>query len=127
MISGVGTIALTKLDVLDELSEIKICTGYRIDGEALTTFPARFESLARAEPVYDCYPGWEQSTVGILEYRDLPEAARNYISAVEEAVGAPVGLVSTGPRREETILRDEPILSELTAGQLGAVAEERSG
>ena len=126
MISGVSTIALTKLDVLDELDQIKICTGYSVDGEVLTTFPARFESLSRAEPIYKSFPGWKQSTVGILEYQDLPEAARNYISAVEEAVGAPAGLVSTGPRREETIIRDEPNLSRLTAGRLGAVADERS-
>lgn len=127
MISGIDTIALTKLDVLDELDEIKLCTGYSVNGETLSAFPARFESLDEAEPVYESFPGWKQTTVGILEYQDLPEAAKRYISAVEQAVGAPVGLVSTGPRREETIIRDEPNLSRLTTGRLGAVAKERSG
>lgn len=127
LISGVDTIALTKLDVLDELDEIQVCTGYRIDGVERTSFPARFESLEEAEPIYRSFPGWQESTVGIVDFKDLPLQARDYISAVEEAVGAPVGLVSTGPRREETIIRDESNLSRLTAGRLGAVAEQRSG
>ena len=126
MINGVDTIALTKLDVLDELEEIKICTGYRVDGAERRTIPARFELLEEAEPVYTTLPGWQQSTVGILGFEDLPQKAQDYVTAVEEAVEAPVGLVSTGPRREETIIREEPNLARLTAGRLGAVIQERT-
>jgi len=121
MISGVSSIALTKLDVLDELDEIKICTGYSIGGQEHHTIPARFESLDEAQPIYRSLPGWQQNTVGILDYEDLPQAARDYVSAVEEIVGAPVGLVSTGPRREETIVRDEPAFARLVSDGLASL------
>jgi adenylosuccinate synthase len=123
MISGVGSIALTKLDVLDELDEIKVCTGYRIGRQERTTIPARFESLEEAQPIYRTFPGWQRSTVGILDFDDLPEAARNYVMAIEEMVGAPIGLVSTGPRREETIVRDEPAFARLVSTDLESIRQ----
>jgi adenylosuccinate synthase len=122
MINGVDTIALTKLDVLDTFEKIRICTGYRIDGEVRREHPSSLAELARVEPVYKTVPGWQANTVGILEFDDLPEAARDYVSRIEDEVGAEIGLVSTGPRREETILRHGGRLSELTGGRLGAVA-----
>ncbi len=115
MISGIGSIALTKLDVLDGLEEIKICVGYRLDGEELSSFPARWEALERAQPVYETFPGWQEATAGVLSFDDLPTNARAYIGTIEKLVGAPVGVVSTGPRREETILRKDPVLSQLMA------------
>ncbi|MDH3744666.1 MAG: adenylosuccinate synthase [Acidobacteriota bacterium] len=104
-INGVDSIALTKLDILDKFDEIPVCTGYRIGGEVRREFPSTVEDLERAEPVYEVLPGWRRETVGILAFDDLPPEARNYVAFVEEAVGAPVSVVSTGPRREETLLR----------------------
>ncbi|MEM6704619.1 MAG: adenylosuccinate synthase [Acidobacteriota bacterium] len=103
-INGLGSIALTKLDVLDELEEIPVCVGYEIDGQRVDDFPSDLGRLERATPVYETLPGWGQSTVGILREEDLPENARRYVSFIEESLGVPVDLISTGPRREETIL-----------------------
>jgi adenylosuccinate synthase len=125
MINGVDAVALTKLDVLDTLEEIRICVAYRVDGEVRRELPASLDELARAEPVYESVPGWQSDTVGIVEFDQLPAAARDYIGLIEEEVGAPVGLVSTGPRREETVLRRGTRLTELTGGRLEAVLENR--
>ncbi len=124
MVNGVDSIALTKLDVLDSLEEIQICTAYRIDGEERRELPSTLDELARAEPIYRTVPGWQSETVGVLEYDDLPQAARDYVSVIEDEVGAPVGLVSSGPRREETILRGGR-LEQLTGGRLEAVLANR--
>ena len=124
-VNGVNVLALTKLDVLDEVEEIRICTGYRHDGEVLHDFPARLSMLEEAEPVYRTVPGWKRPTAGILDVRDLPAAARDYIALLEEEVGAPVGLISTGPRREETILVDRKEMQRLVSGRLDLVAEHR--
>jgi adenylosuccinate synthase len=105
-LSGVGTIALTKLDVLDELDELLICEAYEIDGGRTAELPADVALLARARPVYRTVPGWRTSTVGQLDYRKLPRAAREYVELIEERLEIPVDLLSTGPRREETIVRD---------------------
>ena len=125
MISGIDTIALTKLDVLDGLDEIQLCVGYRIDGEEVDTLPPRLADLARAEPMYETVPGWPESTVGAVDFEELPQNARDYVGLIEEQVGAPVSLVSTGPRREETLIRPEPKLRQLTSGRLDAVLSER--
>ncbi len=126
MINGANVLALTKLDVLDELEEIKICIGYRHGGEVLRDFPARLAVLEEAEPVYRSVPGWKQPTAGVLEAGDLPKAARDYIALLEEEVGVPVGLISTGPRREETILVDRKEMRRLVSGRLDVVAEHRN-
>lgn len=104
MLNGVDVLAVTKLDVLDEVDEIKICTGYRYRGEILQNFPSSIRVLDEAEPVFKTMPGWQQSTVGILDAADLPQRAQDYLRFVEDEVGAPAGLISTGPRREETIV-----------------------
>ena len=125
MINGVNVVALTKLDVLDEVEEIKVCTAYRYRGETLEGFPARLDVLQEAEPVYSTVPGWQLPTAGVLHSGDLPKAARDYVALLEEEVGAPVGLISTGPRREETILIDRKEMRRLVSGKLEAVAEHR--
>lgn len=125
LLNGIGTIALTKLDVLDDFDEIPVCTGYRVRGEILRDFPPDRWSLENAEPVLRTLKGWKRSTVGILDNADLPREARTYIDFLEQEVGAPVSLVSTGPRREETLLRDHPDLVRLTSGRLAQVLEQR--
>jgi len=127
MINGVDTIALTKLDVLDQFEEIPVCTGYRLHGESVRYLPPERRALEGAEPVLHTMKGWKKDTVGILDPADLPPAARDYIDFIEQEVGAPVSLVSTGPRREETMVREDPHLARLTSGRLGRVVEGRQG
>lgn len=125
MINGIDLIALTKLDVLDDFDEIPVCTGYRVKGEEVRDFPCDRWSLENAEPVLKTLKGWKRSTVGVLDEKDLPKEAREYIDFLQEEVGAPIGLVSTGPRREETLVHDLPDLARLTSGRLGRVLEQR--
>ena len=121
MIAGVDCIALTKMDVLDTLAEIKICEAYEIDGERRTEMPPTVEELARAKPVYRTVAGWQESTVGAPSFEALPAAARAYVEALEEISGAPVGILSTGPRREETIVRDVDALQRLMPRELDEI------
>lgn len=103
-INGFSSIALTKLDVLDALDEIKVCTGYRLDGRDLESFPAVSQDLRRVEPVYETLPGWKSSTEGVTELNALPQAARSYIEFLSRQIGVQIGLVSTGPERNQTII-----------------------
>nr|XP_061808156.1 adenylosuccinate synthetase-like [Nerophis lumbriciformis] len=125
LLNGIDVMALTKLDVLDELDELKICTAYRYRGEELRDFPADISVLAAAEPVYISVPGWRQETAGTLDTADLPAAASDYIQRLEDLVEVPVGLISTGPRREETLLRPIAELDHLLGGQLDRILEHR--
>ena len=104
-VSGLDAIVLTKLDVLDAHDEVRIATGYTIDGKSVSTVPARADLYERAEPVYRTFPGWKSSIEGIGTWEELPARAREYVSALEEIVGVRVGLLSTGAKREETIVR----------------------
>jgi len=117
-LNGIESIALTKLDVLDGLDEVRLCVAYRIDGREVREMPSRADEFARAEPIYETVEGWRDPTEGVLEYEALPAAARSYIERVEREVGAGVGLVSTGPKREETLAREDSGLSKLTSGRL---------
>ena len=109
-INGFTSVALTKLDVLDTLDQIKVCTGYRIDGREVESFPAVSQDLRRVEPVYETLPGWKTSTEGTTDLDALPAAARDYVEFISTQIGVPVGLVSTGPERGQTILvRDSPL------------------
>ncbi|HEY0547503.1 MAG TPA: adenylosuccinate synthase [Pyrinomonadaceae bacterium] len=103
-INGFSSVALTKLDVLDALDEIKVCTGYKLDGRELESFPAVSQDLRRVEPIYETLPGWKTSTEGITGMDALPEAARSYIEFLSTQIGVEIGLVSTGPERDQTII-----------------------
>jgi adenylosuccinate synthase len=107
-INGVSGMCLTKLDVLDGLETLKLCTGYKLDGRDVEIFPVGAEDAARCQPVYEEMPGWKESTVGAKSLADLPATARAYIKRIEELVGVPVDMVSTGPDREETIVLRHP-------------------
>lgn len=107
-INGVSGMCLTKLDVLDGLESLKLCTGYRLHGKHVDIFPVGAEEAAACEPVYEEMPGWSEPTVGVKIMKDLPANARAYVKRVEELVGVPVDMVSTGPDREETIVLRHP-------------------
>ena len=107
-VGGITGIALTKLDVLDGMSEIKVCTRYRIDGMEVDYLPAEMSRQARIEPVYEVFEGWSDSTQGARSYADLPATAIKYIVRIEELIGAPVAMLSTSPEREDTILVKDP-------------------
>ena len=106
-VSGVTDLALTKLDVLDGLDEIKICVGYRYGDEELTEFPASLNRMEGYEPIYETLPGWKEDITGCGSYEDLPEKAKAYIARVEELTGAPVSIVAVGPERHQTIVRKD--------------------
>ncbi|NJR78219.1 adenylosuccinate synthase [Sphingomonas corticis] len=107
-VGGITGIALTKIDVLDGFDEVRICTGYRLDGAVLDYFPSHAADQARVEPVYESMEGWQQSTAGARSWADLPAQAVKYIRRVEELIRCPVALVSTSPEREDTILVRDP-------------------
>ena len=106
--SSVSGLCVTKLDVLDELETIRICVGYEIDGEPISGPPIIVDRFAECEPVYEELPGWQSSTVGVTDYGDLPANARNYLQRIEELAGVPVDIISTGPDREQTIIKQHP-------------------
>ena len=107
-ISGIDGIALTKLDVLDELDEIKICIAYELNGKKIDYLPAAVEDQLKIKPIYKIFHGWKTSTNGIKDMDALPENAKKYIHAVEEFIGAKVSSVSTSPERDDTILVENP-------------------
>ncbi len=107
-LNGITGIALTKLDVLDGLDEIRICTGYMLDGQAIDYMPASQGRQARIEPVYTSVEGWKDSTVGARSWAQLPAQAIKYVRLIEELIGAPVAMLSTSPEREDTILVQDP-------------------
>jgi adenylosuccinate synthase len=107
-VNGIKGIALTKLDVLDGLDEIKVCTGYRLDGEMIDYLPASQGAQARVEPVYETLEGWKGTTAGARSWNDLPAQAVKYVRYIEELIGAPVALLSTSPERDDTILVTDP-------------------
>ncbi len=100
-------LALTKLDVLDGLEQIDICTAYRCGGKMLTDFPSDVLQLSSCEPVYETMPGWTTPTAGVRSFERLPQAARNYIARLEEVTGVRAAIVSTGSERDDTIFRDD--------------------
>src|SRR5262249_32902283 len=104
MVNGLDALALTKLDVLDDLDEIKICVGYRINGRATDQVPYDALQMSEADPVYETVPGWKEETVGLSKFEDLPEHAQKYINRLSELSGAPFAFISTGAERNETII-----------------------
>jgi adenylosuccinate synthase len=109
-VSGIDTLALTKLDVLDGLESISLCTGYRLGDRVIDDFPADLKMLAACEPIYETLPGWTQPTRGARHVDDLPPEARAYVRRLEEVTGVPAGIISTGSDREETIIRDTSLV-----------------
>ncbi|MGN6466411.1 MAG: adenylosuccinate synthase [Rhizobiaceae bacterium] len=107
-VNGINGIALTKLDVLDGLAEIKVCTGYRLDGETIDYLPASQGAQARVEAIYETLEGWQETTRGARSWSELPAQAVKYVRYIEELIGAPVALLSTSPEREDTILVTDP-------------------
>jgi adenylosuccinate synthase len=112
MINGTSWLVVTKLDVLDELAEIPVCVGYKIDGKVTPEAPAHASGYENIEGIYQTLPGWQTSTEGITDYERLPKAARAYLDFLAKETGAKVGMISTGPDRDHTILLDE-FVSEL--------------
>ena len=107
--NSLSGLCLTKLDVLDELDEVKICTAYRkADGTVIDYSPLAADDYEGLEPVYEVLPGWKQSTFGVSKYEDLPENARKYIKRIEEVSGVRIDVISTGPDREQTIILHHP-------------------
>lgn len=108
MINGLTGLCITKLDVLDGIKELKICTGYKLDGKTLDLLPLGADDVARCEPIYETMPGWSETTFGVKRWEELPQAARDYLLRLEQVTGVPVAIVSTGPERDETIVRVHP-------------------
>ncbi len=107
-LNGVNGLCITKLDVLDGMDEIRICTGYMVNGMPLALLPSGADAVAECMPVYESLPGWTESTVGARRIDALPANARAYLARIEALTGAPIAMVSTGPDRDETILLHHP-------------------
>jgi adenylosuccinate synthase len=105
--SGVTSLALTKLDVLDPLPHLALCTAYRYKGDILHEMPSDAAVLQQVEPVYEELPGWQQSTVGLTEYNAFPDAAKRYMDRIAQAVDCEVSLVSTGYGREHVVMQGD--------------------
>jgi len=107
-LNSLSGLAITKLDVLDGLEELKICTAYEYEGQRINHFPADLKVLAACKPVYETHPGWEEDICSVREYAKLPENARKYLERIKELVDTPIQIVSVGPGRDETIVLDNP-------------------
>ena len=107
-IAGINAIALTKLDVLDELDEIKMCVEYELSGKKINYLPSASQDQSKIKPIYKTFPGWKSSTQGVRNMKDLPEKAKNYIYALEDFIGAKISSISTSPERDDTILIEDP-------------------
>ncbi|MEJ2803331.1 adenylosuccinate synthase [Comamonadaceae bacterium PP-2] len=110
-VNGLTGLCITKLDVLDGIEELKLCVGYKLDGEVIDLLPQAAEDIERCEPIYETLEGWSDSTVGVTEYDKLPVAARLYLQRIEHVTGVPVAVVSTSPDRDHTIMMQHPFLS----------------
>jgi adenylosuccinate synthase len=108
-INGLDCLAITKLDVLDELEEIQVCVAYQVDGQTLNHFPNHAETLAKCRPVYQTLPGWQQNTDGCRTLEDLPKNALKYLKFLAEIMEVPIAIVSLGASRDQTIIVEDPI------------------
>ncbi len=104
IVSGIDYMAITRLDILDGLKTLKICTGYKYNGEVIKEYPASLKVLAQVEPIYEEVPGWEETISGMTSYDELPANCRRYIERLSEVTGIAIGIVSVGPRRDQTII-----------------------
>jgi len=110
MVNGITDYAVTKLDVLSGFDEIKVCTAYRYNGKTSSRFPSETETLERVEPVYETLPGWKEDITAVENVEDLPQAARDYLAYVSKWTGVPVRMISTGPKREQTIVGEAALI-----------------
>ena len=108
IVNGVQNLAVMKLDILDQFDEIKVCVGYEYNGQKLDYYPMQMNAQAGVKPVYETLLGWKSSTYGVREYDKLPENAKKYIARLEELLGVKIGMISTSPEREDTIVRYDP-------------------
>ena len=115
-VNGIDALALTKLDVLDGLPELQVCTAYRVRGTAIGELPSDLSQLTDCEPIYETLPGWRAPTRGVRRYGDLPAEARGYIARIEEITGVPAAILSTGSDREDTIIREQSVAARWFAG-----------
>lgn len=104
MINGFTDLAITKLDVLSNLEEIKVCTGYKVNGSSTNRFPNDIRTLEQVEPEYETFPGWGTDITGVTSMDDLPTEARDYLTFMSDFLGVRASIVSSGPKREQTIL-----------------------
>ena len=111
IINGISGLCITKLDVLDGLEEILVCTGYELDGRSIDILPLDADEIAACRPRYERFPGWRESTAGVTDWAALPVDARRYLECVNEVIGVPIDMVSTGPDREHTIVLRHPFKS----------------
>ena len=111
-VNGLSGLCITKLDVLDGLTELKLCTGYEMDGEILDILPMGADDIERCKPIYEVMDGWTDSTVGVTQYDQLPAAARSYLQRIEQVTGVPIHMVSTSPDRDHTIMMRHPYLAD---------------
>ena len=107
-ISGINGIALTKLDVLDDLDHIQMCVGYELNGNKIDYLPAAVDDQLKVKPIYKTFQGWKSSTKGIKIFKDLPENAKKYIKELEQFIETKVSSISTSPERNDTILIEDP-------------------
>jgi adenylosuccinate synthase len=107
-VNGLSGLCITKLDVLDGIEELKLCTGYELDGYVTDILPMGADDISRCVPIYEAMPGWTQSTVGVTQYDKLPAAAQQYLRRIEEITGVPIDMISTSPDRDHTILLRNP-------------------
>lgn len=110
-VNGLTGLCLTKLDVLDGLKELLLCTGYELDGEIIDILPMGADEIARCKPIYETLPGWSDSTVGTTKYEQLPANARRYLQRIEEVTGVPIHIISTSPDRDHTIMMKHPYVA----------------
>ena len=108
-VNGYTSLVLTRLDVLDHFDPIRVCVAYELDGERVADFPGSAALLERCKPIYEDIPGWDSPTAGATNLEALPEGARAYVGRIEELVGLPIDIISTGPHRHETVVVREVI------------------
>jgi adenylosuccinate synthase len=107
-LNGLTGLVITKLDVLGGLEEIKICTAYEHKGKRIDDFPASLKMLAECKPIYETLPGWSEDISKIRSYDELPKTVKDYLTRIQELIGVPIPIISVGPGREETIIRENP-------------------
>jgi adenylosuccinate synthase len=115
LINGLTELAITKLDVLSGLDELKVCVAYRYDGKETTRFPIEVQTLERVETVYVTLPGWQEDITGVSQFEDLPANAQAYLQFIANQTGVSINMISTGPKRSQTILSDTFLLKAVMA------------